>query len=262
MMSPESVERMREASGEVRSEDPLVSFLYQLCRDHLPVGAVESIVDDVQNEGGDEVLYTNGWLAAYAQDVANRLNINQQQTEMSEKKYRESGYLRNGCGLIAEERVRQEQQLGYEPRGDDRHTRGELREAAVSYAMAPAENDDEILGKRWPWDVTFWERESDERNLVKAGALIAAELDRLHRKFQVACNEITQRDFGFTAFDSMDAYDLEKEDWVDIAPEDFLRKHFAEDYERLKADHENALIEEEALIDESYVTEGEEDAEE
>lgn len=34
----------------------------------------------------------------------------------------------------------------------------------------------------WPWDVSWWKPSADpERNLVKAGALIAAEIDRLHR---------------------------------------------------------------------------------
>ena len=34
----------------------------------------------------------------------------------------------------------------------------------------------------WPWDVSWWKpSDSPIRNLVKAGALIAAEIDRLQR---------------------------------------------------------------------------------
>ena len=37
--------------------------------------------------------------------------------------------------------------------------------------------------ERWPWDESWWKPSNDSiRNLVKAGALIAAEIDRLHRK--------------------------------------------------------------------------------
>ena len=40
----------------------------------------------------------------------------------------------------------------------------------------------------WPWDMKWW-KPSDEdpiRNLVKAGALIAAEIDRLQRRTEPA----------------------------------------------------------------------------
>jgi hypothetical protein len=51
------------------------------------------------------------------------------------KQFKETGYLRNGCGLIAEERVRQEQKLGWTEEHDDTHTNEELRDAAIAYAM-------------------------------------------------------------------------------------------------------------------------------
>lgn len=41
------------------------------------------------------------------------------------------------------------------------------------------------MGPNWPWDVSWWKPTPDvEGNLVKAGALIAAELDRLARSRQ------------------------------------------------------------------------------
>jgi hypothetical protein len=40
-------------------------------RDHLPTGTVEEIVRASEQES--EVIYTNGWLAQYAEDLANRL---------------------------------------------------------------------------------------------------------------------------------------------------------------------------------------------
>ncbi len=65
---------LRERSGEVTSPDKLVSFLYTLMRDHLPAGVVEKIlVEDVERCAGKTIEYSNGYLASYAQDVANRL---------------------------------------------------------------------------------------------------------------------------------------------------------------------------------------------
>jgi len=52
----------------------LVSFLYILLRDHLPSGVVEQIVYDVYTaEDIEYTRYTNGWLASYAKDIADRL---------------------------------------------------------------------------------------------------------------------------------------------------------------------------------------------
>lgn len=61
---------LRERSGDVRSDDPLVSFLYQLMRDHLAVGVVEGLMGEVEKQPS---IFTNGWLANYAKDLAERL---------------------------------------------------------------------------------------------------------------------------------------------------------------------------------------------
>lgn len=62
---------LRARSGEVEINSHLVSFLYELMRDHLPPGTIESIVRASEDE--PNIKYTNGWLATYAQDLANRL---------------------------------------------------------------------------------------------------------------------------------------------------------------------------------------------
>ena len=63
-------EALKNRSGNVTYSSKLVSFLYGLLRDHLAAGSVEELVQDSQVA---EVTYTNGWLADYALDVANRL---------------------------------------------------------------------------------------------------------------------------------------------------------------------------------------------
>lgn len=62
--------RLRERSGAVTDDRKLVSFLYELLRDHLPAAKVEALVRASQET---PVTFTNGYLAQYAQDVANRL---------------------------------------------------------------------------------------------------------------------------------------------------------------------------------------------
>jgi hypothetical protein len=61
---------LRARSGTVTLTGRLTAFLYDLMRDHLTPGAVEKIV---QESTDIEVVYTNGWLARYAEDLAHRL---------------------------------------------------------------------------------------------------------------------------------------------------------------------------------------------
>jgi hypothetical protein len=81
----------------------------------------------------------------------------------------------DGANLIAAERQRQIQVEGWTPEHDDKHRPGELAAAAVSYIF-PADS-----AWYWPWDEPFKLSDDPIRNLVKAGALIAAEIDRLTR---------------------------------------------------------------------------------
>lgn len=70
-VNDEKTVAMRKRSGTVTINSRLVSFLYELIRDHVPAGRVESIVRSSEDE--PEVTYTNGWLAQYAEDLAKRL---------------------------------------------------------------------------------------------------------------------------------------------------------------------------------------------
>ena len=77
----------------------------------------------------------------------------------------------SGIELIAYERLRQMEAEGYSTKHDDAHVDGALLSAAVCY-----------VGVEWPWAEADWKPTDDAvRNLVKAGALIAAEIDRLQR---------------------------------------------------------------------------------
>ena len=62
---------MRKVSGEVNSNSKLVVFIYLLGRDYLPLGAIEEIVHKLDYD--DSTEFSNGWLANYAKNVADRL---------------------------------------------------------------------------------------------------------------------------------------------------------------------------------------------
>jgi len=68
---------MRSASDTVHNRDKMVSFFYSLMRDCMTPGAVEEVVQSVLNEGDQEIIYTNGWLAKYAEYIVVRLRGDQ-----------------------------------------------------------------------------------------------------------------------------------------------------------------------------------------
>ena len=109
----------------------------------------------------------------------------------------------SGAGLIAAERQRQIETGGYTAEHDDLHNeRAELLDAARCYALLGrtsfrphhrAPHPDLLPHDYgWPWrsddqagppQVLRWSPSQDPiRNLTKAGALIAAEIDRLQRR--------------------------------------------------------------------------------
>ena len=81
---------------------------------------------------------------------------------------------------VAAERRRQIESEGWTPAHDDEHSQGELAAAAVCYAFT-AVRSPHFLGHLWPWDGSWWKPKDKRRNLVKAGALILAEIERLDR---------------------------------------------------------------------------------
>jgi hypothetical protein len=98
----------------------------------------------------------------------------------------------SGAELIAAERARQIEAEGWTAEHDDTdHADGQLADAAACYALGRA--DVTISGTYlWPWANRWWKPASRVRELVKAGALIAAEIDRLNRLSTTHAPEASQ----------------------------------------------------------------------
>ncbi|WP_217500321.1 hypothetical protein [Kosakonia sacchari] len=92
---------------------------------------------------------------------------------------------------IIAERQRQQSAEGWTPEHDDEHNDGQLAIAASCYALMGAReqclSDGEYhqsqkrLPYLWPWEPVWWKPTSPRRDLVKAAALIAAEIERIDR---------------------------------------------------------------------------------
>lgn len=102
----------------------------------------------------------------------------------------------NSARDVIAERLRQVTGEGWTPEHDDQHSNGELARAAACYAvMAVREEfitDGEYAAQQkklpfnWPWDPAWWKPVSPRRDLVRAGALILAEIDRIDRCKKIA----------------------------------------------------------------------------
>ncbi|MDD5373260.1 MAG: hypothetical protein PHO62_07550 [Sulfurimonas sp.] len=77
---------------------------------------------------------------------------------------------------ILQEREKQITKNGYMPEHDDEHTDGSIADAAAHYAS-------HTKSELYPWDKQYNSKEKHSRieQLVIAGALIVAELERLER---------------------------------------------------------------------------------
>jgi hypothetical protein len=92
----------------------------------------------------------------------------------------------NGAQMIAHERHRQLTELGWTPQHDAEFDQNEMAYAAACYAIYPGmvHANMQFIGdveypKMWPWAAKHWKPKDAVTDLVRAGALIAAEIDRL-----------------------------------------------------------------------------------
>lgn len=140
------------------------------------MGADGGLIGQIAIVGGGE----KGQLA---QQVADAINAEQDITNSK------------AVADVLFERVRQRNVEGWTEAHDDEHIGGELAMAAACYAdpfslaldenntIAPQAIMDEELPFRFPetWSGHWWKPSTERRDLVKAGALILAEIERLDR---------------------------------------------------------------------------------
>lgn len=83
---------------------------------------------------------------------------------------------------VLAERQRQQEVEGWTPEHDDQHKGGALAVAAGCYAMHtdafPNPGQPPVM---WPWVSDWWKPTDYRRDLVKAAALLLAEIERIDR---------------------------------------------------------------------------------
>ncbi|MEZ2410592.1 hypothetical protein AB6806_27725 [Bosea sp. RCC_152_1] len=110
---------------------------------------------------------------------------------------------------VLAERRRQTASEGWTAEHDDQHSAGELAKAAACYAAGTTFERELSAEERrahrtkqtkteglWPWDRSWWKPADRRRDLVKAGALILAEIERLDRAALTAAPAPEDQDDG------------------------------------------------------------------
>lgn len=100
--------------------------------------------------------------------------------------YKSTGHV---LAEIDEERFRQITDEGWTPEHDDSHADGALALAAAAYAQHAGSSDStrefrerhSSAPVHWPWDRAWFKPTDRRRDLIKAAALIVAEIERLDR---------------------------------------------------------------------------------
>lgn len=82
---------------------------------------------------------------------------------------------------VRAERRRQIEFEGWTEEHDDEHSSGELAEAAICYIEGTTAYGHGNQHHRWPWSLMWWKPKDRRRNLVKAAALLIAEIERIDR---------------------------------------------------------------------------------
>jgi hypothetical protein len=136
----------------------------------------------------------------YMRGLYNGLELALAVTEDRDPAYLEGPVKTDALHSVIAERRRQIMVEGWAPAHDDEHKRGEMALAAACYAAHTAtwsyirhgfraegglyrvyQTAQEFVGRMWPWAREWWKPKDERSNLVRAAALLIAEIERLDR---------------------------------------------------------------------------------
>ena len=133
------------------------------------VQRLEKLADDMEKHATDE------W--DESEDVRSAI------TALRARTAQPVGVMSAATNDVLSERQRQVNAEGWTHVHDDAHVNGEMAQAAACYALNAAGWKSEALRGCWPiqWMAAWFKPTNRRRDLVKAGALILAEIERLDR---------------------------------------------------------------------------------
>lgn len=145
---------------------------------------------DVQRGRQDGNMFAVAWSSAghalpdgphfiYSQEYVSDLLAELEAKDKRIAELESSTFTAAAADVLAE-RQRQVTAEGWTAERDDGYQNSELADAAACYAIH-AHDQGFSTPAHWPWPPDWWKQTSPRRDLVKAGALILAEIERIDR---------------------------------------------------------------------------------
>ncbi|BCF96586.1 hypothetical protein PPGU19_011550 [Paraburkholderia sp. PGU19] len=184
-----------EFGGEYCHSDSADAFrwyymgrLDQACSSAPPVTSGQKLTQPGEGEGGEPPeLLTCDFCGAHTDDPWHTSDAMRKHLHQCDACHSASGQkLTSAAGDVLAERERQVTAEGWTPEHDDSHDDGQMAAAAGYYALASSFPHERDIGRGhvppyWPWEKSWWKPSTKRCNLVKAGALILAEIERIDR---------------------------------------------------------------------------------
>lgn len=149
------------------SEETILSLLAGREADKALIAELKEALEKSQEQ-------SSKWLEAYHKAVSIGARYEERIAEL------EARTLTAAATDVLAERQRQVTAEGWTPAHDDEHVEGQLSDAAACYALF-ATDQSRPVPDYWPWPDNWWKQHGERRDLVRAGALIIAEIERLDR---------------------------------------------------------------------------------
>lgn len=185
--------RATELAGEVGEA---CNVAKKLERERLGIAGSRASLQDLAHELADVVICAD--LVAMGEGidleaaVAAKFNLTSEKVGLSTRLDLDKVVISRGALDVALERRRQVEGEGWSESHDDSHGFGELALAGAAYAahaasrFASARWLRDTITNLWPWAKSWWKPRDARADLVRAGALIVAEIDRLDRLAECA----------------------------------------------------------------------------
>ena len=128
--------------------------------------------------------WQRGYMPLFDDDPTNRYAVLIDAAVAAERE-RDAAASKQAWVDVLAERCRQIEVEGWTPEHDDCHRDGSLAKAAYCYAWAACGLGMESpppAPPGWPWAGTWWKPRDTRSNLVRAAALLLAEIERLDRQ--------------------------------------------------------------------------------